>query len=62
MKKLLLNASTLIGGMVVLVSHFAVAAPPPPSIPVDGGAGLLAAAGIAFGVKKIVDYRRKQAK
>jgi len=33
---------------------------PPPGIPLDGGASLLVAAGIGFGIKKYVDYRKQQ--
>jgi hypothetical protein len=37
-------------------------APPVPfdAIPLDGGASLLIAAGVGFGVKKIIDYRKAQ--
>ena len=31
---------------------------PPPCIPVDGGASLLIAAGIAFGAKKVYDLNK----
>jgi hypothetical protein len=34
--------------------------PPPFGIPIDGGASLLVAAGIGFGIKKYVDYRKQQ--
>jgi hypothetical protein len=33
--------------------------PPPPSVPIDGGVSLLAAAGVAYGVKKYRDSRKK---
>lgn len=31
---------------------------PPPCVPVDGGASLLIAAGIAFGAKKVYDLKK----
>lgn len=34
---------------------------PPPCIPIDGGIGFLVAAGIAFGVKKTLDSKSKNA-
>ncbi len=34
--------------------------PPPGGAPVDGGAGLLVAAGIAYGAKKLRDSRRNR--
>ena len=40
--------------------------PPPPNdgnepgVPIDGGASLLAAAGVAYGVKKYRDFRKNQ--
>jgi hypothetical protein len=34
--------------------------PPPGSIPIDGGVGFLLAAGAAYGLKKIRDYKAKQ--
>jgi hypothetical protein len=33
---------------------------PPTDIPIDGGASLLIAGGVAFGLKKLRDRRRKQ--
>ena len=32
----------------------------PDVVPVDGGLSILAAAGVAYGVKKIRDYRKKK--
>ena len=32
----------------------------PDVVPVDGGLSILAAAGVAYGVKKIRDYKRKK--
>lgn len=32
----------------------------PDGIPIDGGVSLLAAAGIGYGVKKLIDHRKKQ--
>lgn len=34
----------------------------PDAVPVDGGLSILAAAGVAYGVKKIRDYRKKNNK
>ena len=38
--------------------------PPPPggAVPVDGGLGLLLAAGIGYGAKKAYDYRKNKVK
>ena len=51
--------------MVFLFSMPLLNAAPPgggggdnPNIPVDGGASLLAAAGVAYGIKKYRDYRK----
>lgn len=30
------------------------------SVPIDGGASLLAAAGVAYGAKKLFDYRKQK--
>lgn len=34
---------------------------PDVTVPVDGGISILAAAGVAYGVKKIKDFRKKKA-
>jgi hypothetical protein len=34
--------------------------PPTFGVPIDGGASLLVAAGVGFGIKKYVDYRKQQ--
>ena len=34
--------------------------PPPAAIPIDGGASLLLAGGVAYGLKKLRDRRKKQ--
>lgn len=33
---------------------------PPPCIPIDGGIGFLIAAGLAFGAKKVYDFKMKK--
>ena len=68
MKRKLMNRGILI--IVVFLCHFPLlyAVPPGPgdggappnSIPVDGGASLLAAAGAAYGIKKYRDYRKSR--
>ena len=48
------------------ISILSAQAPPPPNdgdqpgVPIDGGASLLAAAGVAYGVKKYRDFRKNQ--
>ncbi|MEP0367512.1 MAG: hypothetical protein ABJN36_06825 [Cyclobacteriaceae bacterium] len=40
--------------VLFLLSNIALAQPPaPPATPIDGGLGLLLAAGVAFGIKKL---------
>lgn len=34
--------------------------PGEPGVPIDGGISLLAAAGIGYGAKKIIDHRKKK--
>lgn len=34
--------------------------PPPTDIPIDGGASLLVAGGVALGLKKLRDHRKKR--
>jgi hypothetical protein len=41
-----------------MVLHAQIGPPPEENIPIDGGASLLAAAGVAYGVKKYRDYRK----
>ena len=47
---------------LILVGFAALAQPgnPGPPVPIDGGLGLLLAAGAAFGGKKMYDRARKQ--
>ena len=45
---------------LLLVSVAAIAQPPPPATPIDGGLGVLLAGGVAYGVKKVLDRRRNQ--
>lgn len=33
---------------------------PDESVPIDGGASLLAAAGVAYGAKRLYDFRKKK--
>ena len=42
------------------VNYLLAQPPPPESIPIDGGASILIGAGVAYGVKKIYDRRKKQ--
>jgi hypothetical protein len=59
MKNKLLNLFALTAVASLLPSFAAFAqAPPPPGAPIDGGASLLIAAGVALGVKKLVDRKR----
>jgi hypothetical protein len=51
--------------IVVLIGYTNAFAQPGPiedEIPIDGGASLLAAAGIAYGAKKIYDFRKEKNK
>ncbi len=55
----------LLLGLLFLFAAVAVQAqigppPPPGGAPVDGGVGLLVAAGIAYGAKKLRDSRRNR--
>ncbi|MBI1193707.1 MAG: hypothetical protein GC205_11120 [Bacteroidetes bacterium] len=59
------NSFSLLLGVLLLLGTQAVYAqigPPPPGggAPVDGGASLLVAAGIAYGAKKLRDSRRNR--
>lgn len=52
--------------MFLLTCSPLVAQPPPGdpgdgnTIPIDGGASLLAAAGVAYGAKRLFDHRKQQ--
>lgn len=64
MKKTLLSLFVL--SIVGISAVMAVSPPPfnsnsPDPVPVDGGAGILLAAGAAYGVKKFRDMRKKKA-
>jgi len=56
--------SLLLGALLLLgvQAAYAQIGPPPPGggAPVDGGASLLVAAGIAYGAKKLRDSRRNR--
>jgi hypothetical protein len=62
MKSILLKIS--ISALFVLgfvtVSLAQAPPPPPPGVPVDGGLGILAAAGIGYGAKKYRDYKKNK--
>ena len=46
---------------LLLLSGVALAQPPaPPATPIDGGVGLLLAAGAAYGLKKIKSQKKQQ--
>lgn len=58
---------TMLLGMFLLACSPLIAQPPPPgnpgdnnTVPIDGGASLLAAAGVAYGAKKLHDYRKQK--
>lgn len=63
--KYILLIITLVTGIFSYRLSFAQDAPPdggfddPDEIPIDGGVSLLAAAGVAYGVKKVRDKRKK---
>lgn len=60
MKSLLrIFSLSLVLGILAVSDIFAQSAPPPPAVPIDGGASLLVAAAAAFGVKKLLDAKRK---
>jgi hypothetical protein len=61
MKSLLrIFSLSVVLAILAVSSVFAQSAPPPPVVPIDGGASLLLAAAAAFGVKKLLDAKRKQ--
>lgn len=58
MKKIYITLTTVFF-LLTSLQVFAQAAPPA-STPIDGGLGLLLAGGVGYGVKKLIDHRRKQ--
>lgn len=59
LKKLILTAIMAVG------FHYVMAGPPPPPppppmVPIDGGVSLLAAAGVAYGIKKYSDRKKRK--
>lgn len=65
MKKIIfaLIIITVIAGLILILPDLANAQPPPPpdkptQAPIDGGLGLLAAAGGAYAIKKIRDRKK----
>ncbi len=66
MKKIfiLLLSVLFVSGMILLFPDISQAQPPPPPVkpaqnPIDGGLGLLAAAGGAYAIKKLRDKKSK---
>jgi len=57
-------AGALVFGLLIVAPAFAQApntggpSPQPAAVPLDGGASLLLASGVAFGLKKLRDRRR----
>ncbi len=60
-QSILINLFTLIILMIaILLPTMAYAQEPEnPDAPIDGGLGLLVAAGVAYGVKRVRDHRKK---
>ena len=61
-KKTLMIAAASISASLLPLLTFAQGGPggDPDVLPVDGGITILAAAGVAYSVKKIKDYRKKK--
>ena len=60
MKKL--NLTFILTVLALAISPLlllAQASNPSPAVPIDGGASILAAAGLAYGAKKYRDYKKK---
>jgi hypothetical protein len=57
---MLVLAICLIAPSVLLAQGPPPPPPPPADVPIDGGVGLLIAAGVGYGVKKVRDHRKKQ--
>lgn len=67
MKLLSFSSYVLVGGLLVLASTLVAQAqgpgsggPSPTAVPIDGGASLLLAAGVGYGLKKLRDQRRRR--
>lgn len=58
MKNTLKLTLSIIGFFAAFVT-MAQAPPPPPATPIDGGLSLLLAGGAAYGIKKVMDARKK---
>ena len=59
----ILLALTVVAGLIFILPDLASAQPPPPpnkptQAPIDGGLGLLAAAGGAYAIKKLRDQKQ----
>lgn len=55
------NIKRTILSLIGVFSAFILVAqpPPPPATPIDGGLSLLLLGGTAYGIKKVVDLRKK---
>ena len=64
MQKTLIYGSKITVLLIMFNINLLFAQPPndgfEPGVPIDGGASLLAAAGVAYGVKKYRDFRKKE--
>jgi hypothetical protein len=54
--------ATIVLGFITTGLFAQIGPPPPPSAPLDGGAGVLLAVGVAYGVKKLYDSKRPEKK
>ena len=50
----------LLASPLMLLALSAIAQPPPPATPIDGGLGILLAGGAAYGLKKLNDHRKEK--